>query len=242
MKNSSLTILAFAGLGAIATLGTSCQKSDAATAKVAEKAPENGAKFKKGEGVSLTDQMKKSIGFQTAEVTEEEVPSTLTIDFTATGSQAANGPLTAQKAAFIKPGMEMKLAGEGLAPELKGVVQSIDKIPFGTAGDLEVTISTSQPLPQGSNFKGIIDIPASGSVAAVPAAALLKTAEGTFVYAVNGNFYVRTPVKIGASNDKLVEITDGLYSGDQIVTKPVMSLWMAELQVLRGGKACTCGH
>ena len=242
MKKPFLTILTYIGLGAITTLGTSCQKSDAATGKVAEKAPENGAQFKKGEGVSLTEEMRKSIGFQTAEVTEQEVPSTLTIDFTATGSQVANGPLTFQQSAFIKPGTEIKLAGEGIAPESKGVVQRLDKIPFGTARDMEVTISTSQPLPQGINFKGIIDIPANGSVTAVPVAALLKTAEGTFVYAVNGNFYIRTPVKIGASNDKLVEITDGLYSGDQIVTKPVMSLWMAELQVLRGGKACTCGH
>ena len=39
-----------------------------------------------------------------------------------------------------------------------------------------------------------------------------------------------------------VEIKDGLYSGDVVVTKAVKSLWMAELQVLRGGKACSCGH
>ena len=87
-----------------------------------------------------------------------------------------------------------------------------------------------------------MQIPTAGSVTTVPASALLKTAEGSFVYTVNGQFYVRTPVKTGLANDKLVEITDGLYSGDQIVTTPVMSLWMAELQVLRGGKACTCGH
>jgi hypothetical protein len=43
-------------------------------------------------------------------------------------------------------------------------------------------------------------------------------------------------------NNELVEITDGLYAGDQIVTSPVNDLWMAELQILRGGKACTCGH
>ena len=236
MKKSLILILS----GLCVLFSISCEKSDAA--KTPEKALENGAKFKKGEGVSLTDEMKKAIGFQTAEVTEEEVPSTLSIDFTATGSQSASGPITAPQAAIIKPGMEMKLAGEGLAPELIGIVGSIDKIPFGAAGDLEVTISTSHPLTQGINFKGIISVPATGSVTAVPAAALLKTAEGTFVYAVNGQFYVRTPVKTGASSDKLVEITDGLYSGDQIVTTPVMSLWMAELQVLRGGKSCTCGH
>ena len=59
---------------------------------------------------------------------------------------------------------------------------------------------------------------------------------------MNGKFYLRTAVKVGAMNEQAVEITDGLYSGDEIVASPVMSLWMAELQVLRGGKACTCGH
>ena len=49
-------------------------------------------------------------------------------------------------------------------------------------------------------------------------------------------------MKVGAANEQSVEITDGLYAGDEIVAAPVMSLWMAELQVLRGGKACTCGH
>ena len=58
----------------------------------------------------------------------------------------------------------------------------------------------------------------------------------------NGKFFVRTPVTAGAMNDDHVEITEGLYAGDEVVTTPVMSLWMAELQVLRGGKACTCGH
>jgi hypothetical protein len=39
-----------------------------------------------------------------------------------------------------------------------------------------------------------------------------------------------------------VQITDGLYAGDQVVVQPVMSLWLAELQSLRGGKACADGH
>jgi multidrug efflux pump subunit AcrA (membrane-fusion protein) len=79
-------------------------------------------------------------------------------------------------------------------------------------------------------------------VPSIPRSALLKTAEGTFAYTVNGKFYLRTPVKVGAMNEHVVEITDGLYAGDEIIASPVMSLWMAELQVLRGGKACTCGH
>ncbi len=74
---------------------------------------------------------------------------------------------------------------------------------------------------------------------AIPANALLTTAEGTFVYAKNDEFYLR-PGKVGARSGDHLEITDGLYTGDESVTTPVMSLWLAEL-VLRGGKACGGG-
>jgi hypothetical protein len=49
-------------------------------------------------------------------------------------------------------------------------------------------------------------------------------------------------VKLGAINHEWAEVTDGLYAGDQIVVSPVMTLWLAELQSLRGGKACADGH
>ena len=227
MKKSLVIILS----SLFAILGTSCNES---AAKVTEKTPENGAQFKKGEGLSLTDEMKKSIGLTVAEVGEEEIASSMTLDFTVTQPNEARGTVSASSS--IKPGMEISIGS------IKGTVQSVEKLPFGIPGDLEVTVATTDPLTLGSQLKGTVEIPASGAVAAVPVSALLKTAEGSFVYTVNGNFYVRSPVKTGASDDQFVEITDGLYSGDQIVITPVMSLWMAELQVLRGGKACTCGH
>lgn len=238
MKKSLILLLA--GLSATAFVSTSCQESDAAT-NAAEKIPENGAQFKKGEGLSLTDKMKEAIGLTVAEVTEEEVASSIQFDLTATTSHETRGTVPADQAALLKPGGEIQLHHQD-ATVVKGTVRSIEKIPFGLPGDLEVTVETTTALPPNSEWKATLKIPASGSVTAVPASALLKTAEGYFVYTVNGSFYVRTPVKTGAVNADLVEITDGLYSGDEIVTTPVMPLWMAELQVLRGGKACTCGH
>ena len=74
----------------------------------------------------------------------------------------------------------------------------------------------------------------------VPRSALLTTVEGHFVYAENGGFFLRTPVKIGTQSAERVEIADGLYAGDKIISAAVMSLWLAELQYLRGGKACAC--
>ncbi len=238
MKKS--LILFLTGLGTASLLSTSCQKSNA-SANLPEKAPENGAQFKKGEGLSLTDEMKKSIGLIVVEVGEEEIASAIQLDLTVTTAHEAHGTVSADRAALIKPGMEIQLHS-GSGSSIKGIVRGADKVPFGLPGDLEVTVVTTEALSSSTEWKGTIQLPSIGRVTAVPVSALLKTAEGSFVYTVNGSFYVRAPVKTGVANDMLVEITDGLYSGDQIVTTPVMSLWMAELQVLRGGKACTCGH
>jgi hypothetical protein len=239
MKKSLL--LTLSGIGMASFLTTSCQESDAAT-NAPKPTPENGAQFKEGQGLSLTDEMKKAIGFKTAEVTEEEIPHSITVELTATGSHEARGPLPPLQGTSIKPGMEIILTSNGDTTETKGLVRQIEKIPFGTPGDLEAIISVTDSLTPGKSYQGTAHFAATGPVPAVPASALLTTAEGTFLYAVNGSAYVRTPVKIGAINGEHVEISDGLYSGDEIVTTPVMSLWMAELQVLRGGKACTCGH
>ncbi len=79
-------------------------------------------------------------------------------------------------------------------------------------------------------------------IASVPRSALLQTAEGKFVYTESGEYFVRTSVKTGVVNDRFAEIIDGLYAGDKVVVTPVMTLWMAELQSIRRGKACADGH
>jgi multidrug efflux pump subunit AcrA (membrane-fusion protein) len=76
-------------------------------------------------------------------------------------------------------------------------------------------------------------------VVSVPRSALLRTSEGNFVYTVSGERFVRAAVKLGVVNGEFAEVADGLYAGDQIALKPVMTLWLAELQAIRGGKACS---
>jgi multidrug efflux pump subunit AcrA (membrane-fusion protein) len=221
----------------IAAVLTSCNESSASPRHDDAAAPENGAQFKDGKGVSLTALMIKSIGLQTAEVQEEKIAPSFTITLQAVqrGTEA-NGWLTGAQAARVQPGMEV---GFGSA---KGSVLRVEKAPYVTLGDFEVTVQTAAPVEAGSALSATFRFPAGDAVTAIPKAALLTTAEGTFVYAKNDEFYLRTPVKVGAASGEHVEITDGLYTGDEIVTTPVMSLWLAELQILRGGKACTCGH
>ena len=72
----------------------------------------------------------------------------------------------------------------------------------------------------------------------VPAAAVLHTVEGAFVYVENAGWLLRTPVTLSASAGPTVEITSGLYEGDRVAISGVRALWLAELHVLRAGQAC----
>jgi len=232
-----MKLLLILSLTVTAAALTSCSKSAASPSTEHATSPENGAQFKEGKGVALTALMAESIRLQTAEVQEEKIAPAFTLSLQAMqrGTEAS-GWLTADQAARVQPGTEVEL---GTA---KGSVLRIEKAAYATLGDFEVTVQTAAPIEAGSAITATFRFPAGDAVTAIPAKALLTTAEGTFVYTKNDEFFLRTPVKVGAHSGDHVEITDGLYTGDEIVTTPVMSLWLAELQVLRGGKACTCGH
>ena len=218
----------------------SCTESDASAAASAERPPENGAQFKKGEGLSLTDGMTRSIGLETTEVTEEKISGRIPLTLRPlAGTSDAEGWLAAGPAVKVQAGAVVEISG---SPGLKGTITSIQRPAFSALGEYEVVVTFDPPMAANTEAAASILLPETESVATIPRSALLKTAEGHFVYTTNGKFYVRTPVKTGAMNDEHVEITGGLYAGDEVVSKAVQSLWMAELQVLRGGKACTCGH
>jgi len=248
----------FCSLACIAFL-SACQGNKATSAKAegeAEKAPENGAKFKQGEGISLSPEMKQSLKVKTAEVSEEKIAPTFTtvlnvmparqtkaatVTISTGPALEANGWLTAKQAASLKPGMEVAIRGDD-AQAITGKISRLEKVPYASIGDYEVSVDVPASLHEGARVSATFRAPEGEAVASIPRSALLQTAEGTFAYTMNGKFYIRTPVKVGAMSEDHVEITDGLYAGDEVIVSPVMSLWMAELQVLRGGKACTCGH
>jgi hypothetical protein len=215
--------------------------------------------LKAGHGLALHPKVKANIGLTVAEVGEEKIAPVFTaqlhviqgadsavrqIALTPSGGTEANGWLSADKAARLQPGQEVELRSDspGASVAEKGVIRRLEKSPYAALSDFEVVVETPAQFDTGTRLIATFHAPAGDAVPAVPRSALLKTAEGWFVYAVNESFYVRTPVKVGVMSEQFAEITDGLYSGDQIVTAPVSTLWMAELQILRGGKACSCGH
>jgi len=259
MKHVLLILTAAAALSACGKQSAADNEKQAKSNGEETEGASEAVQLKEGHGLGFHPKLKKAIGIEIAEVTEEKVAPEFTVNLhviqgadtgfrkvslTSNGGVEANGWLSAEKASRIQTGQEVTLRSDALTgSEIEtGVVKRLDKSPYATLGDFEIVVETATPFDTGTRLVATFHTPAGDAVPVVPRSALLKTAEGWFVYTVNDDFFLRTSVKVGAMNDKLVEITDGLYTGDQIVTTPVNSLWMAELQLLRGGKSCTCGH
>jgi len=210
----------------------------------------SGASFKAGKGVSVTEETKKLLGVEVADVTERKLPNQVRLTVQVFGEKHhhlpnqedhsgcdvhGSGFLATNTAALVKAGQPVHVL-KGTNSVLGGVVLAVQKALALGESEIIVGVSNATPaLKPGEFVPARINLPRDEAVAAVPQSALLRTSEGTFVYAVNGDAYFRTAVKIGAEADGWIEITDGLLAGDQVVTKPVQTLWLIELRATKGG-------
>jgi len=210
----------------------------------------SGASFKPGKGVIVTDETRKILGIETTDVTEQKLPAKLRFNVQIFGEAHrheiheadhagcdvhGSGFLSPAKAATVRAGLpvEVQTRSNGV---FHGVV--LDVHPELAIGESEVVIGVSNATTQiksGEFLAASITLPREDAVAVIPRSALLQTSEGTFVYAVNGEAFFRTAVKVGSAADGLLEITDGLLAGDAVVTKPVETLYLIELRATKGG-------
>ena len=210
----------------------------------------SGASFKAGKGVIVTEETKKLLGVEVADVTEHKLPNQVRFTVQVFGEKHhhllnqedhsgcdvhGSGFVSTNTAAIVKTGQPVELLKSTNAP-LGGVVLAVQKAL--ALGESEIVIGVSNAtaaLKSGEFVPARINLPRDEAVPVIPQPALLRTSEGTFVYAVNGDAYYRTAVKVGSEADGWVEITDGLLAGDQVVTKPVQTLWLIELRATKGG-------
>ena len=146
-----------------------------------------------------------------------------------------SGFLAADKADTVRPGQLVQVQSR-TNESLAGVVLAVEKAP--SLGEVEVIVgltNATEKVKPGDFLSAVIMLPREGVVTVIPRSALLRTSEGTFVYALNGEAYLRTPVKIGSEANGLLEITDGLLAGDAVVIKPVETFYLIELRATKGG-------
>lgn len=222
---------------------------------------EVGVTFNAKKGLLISPATAQFIGLQVAEVEERKITAALqfsaqiyraateaqfaSLQRTGTPGALASGNVSPADAAKLSEGQAVTVQSAEGGISLPGRIAALRRDLEKASGQIEVLIAVSdaqQPLASGASVTVTVPLGDEKSVVSVPRSALFRTTEGDFVYTVSGEHFMRAPVKLGVVNHELAEVTDGLYAGDQIVIQPVMTLWMAELQSIRGGKACADGH
>ena len=212
------------------------EKIEAATATV--------VKFKAGKGVLLPEETRKAIGLEIVEVSEEKLVPQVTTQAEVyraandSGHAMALSPVNADVARQLRVGQPVNLQPVGDGEALRGKVTRLDSNGESFLGQTEVLLEvsdTEKRYPIGALFTVTFDLGEEKTVTAVPKSAVLSASEGPFVYVVNGQHFLRTLIKIGGQNKDWIEVVDGLFSGDRIVSHPVETLWMTELRAVKGG-------
>lgn len=222
---------------------------------------EAGVTYSAKKGLLVPPATAKFIGLQVADVEERKIAAAFqfsaqvyraasaarfaSLQSDAAPTALASGNISALDAAKLSEGQTVSVRSTDNNSTLPGRIVSVKRDMEKASGQVEVLLAITdaqQPLAAGAFVSMTVSLGDEKNVTSVPRAALLRTTEGDFVYTVSGEHFMRAPVKLGSINPEFAEVADGLYAGDQIVIHPVMTLWMAELQSLRGGKACADGH
>jgi hypothetical protein len=207
----------------------------------------HGVEFKEGEGLSIPATTRELLGLKIFDVEEgkaiRRIELSLRVFKVDHDTLLASGPADTNLAAFLQPGRNVSLVLKSESSR-HGEIVSIEPNTAKFTGMAEVVVRVPrvEGLEIGSFLDGFVTITTSEDVVLIPKGSLLKTAEGYFAYVVNGNSLFRTKISVGGQEGEKVEVMDGLYTGDRVVLQPIMSLWLAELQAIRGGQACADGH
>jgi hypothetical protein len=210
----------------------------------ADAEPTETPQYSANKGIWLPEATRQSLGLERVDVVDRKLEATFVLPVRVFQSDdagaRAGGMATPAQAGRCHPGQAVQVrAADGRS--FGGRVAAVNEDLQQVAGLVEVVVDIAvnpEDLPADAFLEADIAFDSGGNVAAIPTQALLTCSEGDFVYAASGDHFVRTAVKVGMRNGDFVEIADGLYAGDQVVLKPVLSLWLVELAAVKGGQAC----
>jgi multidrug efflux pump subunit AcrA (membrane-fusion protein) len=216
-------------LAGCALLLSGCGKSGETAAKSEHgEGGAEGVAFKEGRGLTFTPEIVKAIELEVREAEERPIAGELRLTgqvFRTVPDVLASVSLSPADAALLQ---KQTFTGAKLV--------RVDRGGESANGRVDAVFALDRaPAPVVGDFVSLVLQAAPRTVLTVPRSALLDSAGGIFVYVVNGEFYLRTPVKVGARSADFVEITEGLYAGDSVVVTPVEQLRLIELRLTKGG-------
>jgi len=203
--------------------------------------------FEKGKGVRLPEEMRQVLGVETIEVTERAWPCRFERSARVYRAGDETKPASAVvmldkgEAKELMPGQEVVL--QGSTPRTTEILGKLARCEAQATVLDQVEALVEFPdagrcFAVGSLLRAVFTLPQTNAAFVVPQSAVLRGVEGAFVYAVNGDHFTRTPVKVAGARDGSIGIIEGLYAGDVVVAKAADAMWMIELCALKGGTPC----
>lgn len=122
------------------------------------------------------------------------------------------GPLFALSLVFGAPSLTLAHVGHGDEFQAEG---GIDQVPVNTETDALLGIEVTAITPAADGTSRVL----------VPMTALVDNDGQPLAFVQYDNFYEPVPVELGATEGELVEITEGLSIGEQLVTQGSLSLY-----------------
>lgn len=204
--------------------------------------------FEENKGIRLPPDMRRDLGIATEELRERTLSLSRPLAAQVFRAGQSNRPaaallrLSPDETRQTPVGTRLNFHPPG--PNKTGEVATVVLVDPATAAlgnQAEVVLEWPDPASRwapGAPLTVLLPVPRTNALPTVATSAVIDGAHGAFVYAVSGEHFVRTPVKTGASDGTHVEVIEGLYAGDEVVTRGVDTLWMIELSALKGGTPC----
>lgn len=257
MKIKTIVITASVTLlvaGIVAVLAATTSQATASQSKPAEGHGNEPWSFKEGRGITLSEVARRATAISMAPVESAEIipeRNGIAAQIYRSGAESADQKTAAASlwvpssdAATLSVGQTVALTRD--QSDFPATVTAVKAAPQAGA-PFEVLLSVKDDeakLRVGDFLQARLgqDDAKGREATTIPASAVVESVRGNFVYAANGGAFLRTPVVIGSRQGDRIEIVDGLFEGDEIVTAGASNLWMIELQAVNGGKGCADGH
>jgi hypothetical protein len=186
--------------------------------------------FKENNGVFVNDEVRRALGLATMEVTPKAMAHSIYGTARVFASGKASILVDTNTVRAIKAGQRVVLANKH-----EGFVVALEN----ASGNVEVIVGFAEDIARvGTHMDADLQIQRTESLPAVPESSLLGAATGDYVFVANGQYFLRTPVRVAGKSKGWLAIADGLIEGDVVVTNGVDGLWCIELQATKGGYAC----
>jgi len=138
------------------------------------------------------------------------------------------GDVPVENVALFKQGQEVRVRVAGYPEEVfQGKVNYVSDVADPAKRAIHILAEVANPdrkLRPETFVTLVVVVEKAGEALAVPKASILTEGVERYVFVKNGTALVKQSVVTGISDDQYVEIKDGLFPGDVVVTKGVYEL------------------